>query len=111
MGRPARKWSFADVAAGVLDEESAYDLVVASFALHLVQPSYLHTTLAALARSARFLVIVTPHKRPVVDKSTGWREAYSSAADGSSRGEWEMVHERVRVRLYVSDGARPVEME
>ena len=68
----------------------------------------------ALARSCRFLIIVTPHKRPVVDAATGWRRAFSAAADGAAcggagcGGEWEVTHERVRVRLYVSDGARPV---
>ena len=66
-----------------------------SFALHLVEASYLYTTLAALARSSRALIIVTPHKRPVVDASTGWRAPAP-----------EIVHERVRVRLYLSDTAR-----
>ena len=97
IGRPAEQWSFEDIAAGILDDRPPYDLVVASFALHLVGASYLYTTLAALARSSRLLVIVTPHKRPAVDPSTGWRV-----------GATELVHERVRVRLYVADGARRV---
>ena len=141
MGRAAYRWSFEDVAGGVLDERPPYDLIVASFALHLVEASYLYTTLSALARSSRALIILTPHKRPVrgrrtdaprekrvrsdrirpplsdrirpplsdrmrppivcaqvVDASTGWRLAAK-----------EIVHERVRARLYVSDGARTAE--
>ena len=94
MGRPAERWTFADVAAGVLDERQPFDICLSSFALHLIEPSYLFTTLAALARSARLLVVLTPHKRPVIEPSTGWRSA------------GEVVHERVRVRLYVADGAR-----
>lgn len=73
-------------------------MVVGSFALHLVEASYLHTTLSALARSSRCLIICTPHKRPVVEAKTGWRV-----------GAPERVHERVRIRLYVSESARPVE--
>ena len=100
MGRPAHQWSFEDVAAGVLDELPPFDLVISSFALHLVEPSYAYTTLAAIARSSRLLVIATPHKRPVVDPSTGWREAAP-----------EVLHERVRVRLYVSNSARALSLE
>lgn len=94
-GTKAHTWSFEDLAGGILDELPPYDLMVGSFALHLIEASYLHTTLAALARSSRALIIVTPHKRPHVDPSTGWREGAS-----------ERVHERVRVRLYLSDVAR-----
>lgn len=94
MGKPAHRWSFEAVSGGVLDEIEPYDIIVSSFALHLIEPSYLYTTLAALARSSRLLLVLTPHKRPVIDPATGWRE------------EGEMVTERVRVRLYVSETAR-----
>ena len=110
----------------------AYDLVLCSFSLHLLEASYLHTTLSALARcvarrhtwhrlstastqdlasglglaaprahhhrleqcapvrSARLLLIATPHKRPHVAASTGWEML------------GEVVRTRVRVRLYSS---------
>ncbi|CAK0809169.1 unnamed protein product [Prorocentrum cordatum] len=97
LGRPCRRWSFEDVAAGVLEEEQPYDLVLASFCLHLLEKSYLHTTLAALARSCRLLAVATPHKRPDIEGSTGWRLRS------------ELVHERIRMRLYESDGARRLE--
>ena len=93
LGVAAHTWSFEEIAAGVLDERPTYDLAVSSFALHLIPPSYMHTTLSALARAARALLVATPHKRPVIDAATGW------AAAG------ELVHERVRVRLYVSESA------
>jgi SAM-dependent methyltransferase len=99
MGQPAERWSFEDVAGGILDELPPFDICLGSFTLHLIEPSYLYTTLAALARSVRLLVVVTPHKRPIIDASTGWR------AFG------EIVHERVRVRLYVADGARRPEAQ
>ena len=94
VGRPAHRWSFEEVAGGVLDELPPYDLVIASFCLHLLDRSYLHTTLAALARSARLLVVLTPHKRPTIEPSTGW-----SAAG-------EVLHDRIRARLYTSHAAR-----
>ena len=90
MGRPAHRWSFEDIAGGALDEQPPYDLVLASFCLHLLERSYLRTTLAALARSARFLVVLSPHKRPAIDESSGWRPL------------GELVHERVRVRLFAA---------
>ena len=99
LGKPAFQWSFADVAAGVMDEQLPYDVCVASFSLHLIEPTYLFTTLSALARSVRFLIVLTPHKRPVIDPTTGWRAA------------GELVHERVRVRLYVAGAARRLEAE
>jgi hypothetical protein len=93
MGRPAHKWSFQDGAEGVLDDLEPYDIVLSSFALHLVEPQWQYITFSALARSTRFLVVLTPHKRPIIDSSTGFAEV------------GEIVHERVRVRLYESQFA------
>lgn len=76
--------------AGVLDERPPYDLVLASFCLHLLDKSFVATTLSALARSARLLVVLSPHKRPVIDESLGWRQL------------GELTANRVRVRLYES---------
>ena len=38
MGRSCRRWSFEDVADGVLEQEQVYDLVLCSFAMHLLEP-------------------------------------------------------------------------
>jgi len=99
LGRPAYQWSFEDIAGGVMDDLQPYDLVLATFSLHLVDKSYQHTALAALARSCRLLLVATPHKRPEITASTGWRQVQ------------ELVQDRVRVRLYVSDGARRLEQD
>lgn len=97
MGRPAYRWSFEDIAGGVLEDLQPYDLVIGSFSLHLLTKEWQHTALSALARSAHMLVVLTPHKQPVIEPSTGWRQLD------------EVVYERIRVRLFVSDGARRLE--
>jgi cold shock CspA family protein/SAM-dependent methyltransferase len=94
MGRPAYRWSFEDIAGGVLEDLQPYDLVIGSFSLHLLTKEWQHTALSALARSCHMLVVLTPHKQPVIEPSTGWRQMD------------EVVYERIRVRLFVSDGAR-----
>ncbi|GBF92899.1 hypothetical protein Rsub_05735 [Raphidocelis subcapitata] len=83
-----RAWSFEDVQEGAL-EGRRYDLAVVSFALHLLETTRLHAFLHALARSCRWLLILSPHKRPHVAESA-WR----LAAD--------RTEERVHARLYES---------
>eukprot|EP00746_Dinoflagellata_sp_MGD_P164668 gnl/MRDRNA2_/MRDRNA2_93431_c0_seq1.p1 gnl/MRDRNA2_/MRDRNA2_93431_c0~~gnl/MRDRNA2_/MRDRNA2_93431_c0_seq1.p1 ORF type:complete len:573 (+),score=169.43 gnl/MRDRNA2_/MRDRNA2_93431_c0_seq1:58-1776(+) len=97
MGKPAYQWSFEDVAGGVLEDLQPYDLVISSFSLHLLDKSFHHMTLAALARSCRALLVLTPHKRPVIEPSTGWTQVE------------ELLQDRVRVRLYISNQARRLE--
>ena len=84
-GLPCLKLSFADVAAGLLPppgssdspaEEGAdfvdqqiepYDLVIISFALHLVESSSeLWALLRELSRRAKWLCVTAPHKKPDV---------------------------------------------
>lgn len=76
-GRECGELSFQDVAEGKLpdppsDEESAegarkYDLVICSYALHLVpSSSELWALLAHLNTVARYLVVIAPHKKPEV---------------------------------------------
>ncbi len=86
-GQPAERFTFQDVAAGALAGR-AYDLVVCSFALHLCEPSRLPTVCQQLATIAPRLLILTPHKRPVLREAWGWRL------------ETERVVERVRCRGY-----------
>lgn len=62
-----------------------------SFAMHLLDGSRLHATLAALAAAARWLVLLSPHKRPPVKPGSGWRL------------EAERTVERVHARVYESD--------
>lgn len=80
VGLPCLELSFSDVAAGKLPapgstelpegsdgEIELYDIVVISFALHLVESSSeLWALLAELGKRARWLVITAPHKKPEV---------------------------------------------
>ncbi|GAA6012935.1 hypothetical protein JCM10207_008385 [Rhodosporidiobolus poonsookiae] len=150
-GRPCLPLSFSDVAAGGLPPPSAavsrggstegageggekagedegegeqdelYDLVVVSFALHLVEsPSELWALLAELAKRARWLVVTAPHKKPDIkptwswrrwDPSPSWQSANEderaqkmAAGRGAQEGDgFEIVRERVRLRVWRSE--------
>lgn len=88
-------WTFADIADGAVPV-GRYDVAVCSYALHLCEKSRLPGVCAALARVVPTLVVVTPHKRPIL------------------RSEWgylliDELHDpetRVRVRRYDSTVAR-----
>ena len=90
VGRPAERFTFADVAAGALAGRW-YTLVVCSFALHLCEPSRLPAVAHALSLVAPALLLLTPHKRPVIRPEWGWKSA------------GEKVVERVRSRWYRSE--------
>ncbi|KAM0787798.1 hypothetical protein ACM66B_003852 [Microbotryomycetes sp. NB124-2] len=129
--------SFADVAAGKLPtpqgipfEDSAedanhsgegstrgdnvFDLVVVSFALHLIESSSeLWALLTMLASRARWLVVVAPHKKPDVKDSWGWtrwdpsdrwKAAEGRGNVGGQEGDgFEIVLDRVRLRVWRSE--------
>jgi SAM-dependent methyltransferase len=82
-------WAFEDVQEGCLHGR-AFDVVVCSFALHLLDESRLFATLRELSVAARWLVICSPHKRPHVKHGCGWALVH----DG--------VKERVHVRIFES---------
>lgn len=88
-GKVARGISFEDIAGGALAGQR-YDLIVCSFALHLVESSRLPMVAWALAQIARRLVILTPHKRPHLEERWGWQLTQ------------ELVVDRVRARHYLS---------
>ena len=94
-GRAAERFTFEDVAAGVLGERH-YSLIVCSFALHLCEPSRLPAVAQQLALIGGSLLVLTPHKRPVIRAEWGWDLA---------GGE---VVERVRARLYRSAAFPPL---
>ncbi|GAA5997924.1 uncharacterized protein JCM10292_006910 [Rhodotorula paludigena] len=126
-GQPCLELSFADVAAGKLpapgatdppdegaDDVELYDIVIISFALHLVETSSeLWALLDALSKRARWLCVTAPHKKPDVKSSWGWRRWDPSAAwqpaegrgnVGGQEGDgFEIVLERVRLRLWRSE--------
>ena len=115
-GRVACPWSFDDVAAGVLEQPSAkrpasqvatvppYDMVLASFCLHLLDPPHLAAVLASLARSVRILVVATPHRHPIVEASTGWESQAGAeeVVEHDVSEETGSAKHRVRLRFYRS---------
>lgn len=86
-GKAAESFSFEQIAAGALAERS-YSLIVCSFAMHLIEESWLPALLARIAMISGSLLIITPHKRPEIKAEWNW-----TLAD-------EFVIERVRARLY-----------
>jgi SAM-dependent methyltransferase len=116
-GLTAASWRFEDIALGALaapdrsvcsrlgandsagetlvadntvagGEGRRWSLVVCSYALHLVEASWLPGVCRALADVADQLLIVTPHKRPEIRLGWGWGAPL------------ELRYERTRVRLY-----------
>lgn len=110
--------------------EDCFDLCIISFALHLIaqDQSALYRCLSALSRRARWLLVVSPHKLPLIKAcgaTYGWRQVDLAASTGSAApgagDDWryvdedpakrgregggeagELVMERVHVRLYRS---------
>lgn len=86
------RWTFEQIADGCLESEGeTYDVIICSFAAHLISSSYLPLVMIQLRFVAKKLIILTPHKRPQLLPEWGW-----ILND-------EFVHERVRARLYLSD--------
>lgn len=86
-GNPAEALSFEQIARGALAGRR-HTLIVCSFAMHLIDTSWLPALLSQLALVAPRLLILTPHKRPSVRPAWGWRLV-------------DEIHlERVRTRIY-----------
>ncbi|SCZ99529.1 BZ3500_MvSof-1268-A1-R1_Chr3-1g06068 [Microbotryum saponariae] len=96
------------------EEEGRYDLVIISFALHLVEStSELWALLTELSKRCKWLVVMAPHKKPEIKASWGWtrwdprtwREAEGKPnAAGTDEGDgWEIVLDRTRLRVWKSD--------
>lgn len=91
IGAEALPWSFAAIAGGCAVDR-AWSAVVCSYALHLCPPSWLPSVCLALAATSPNLIVITPHKRPVIAEPWGWLlvEEHHDPA-------W-----RVRLRRYVA---------
>lgn len=94
--RPPYPFSFQDIANGCLlsseDTEQGFDVCICSFAMHLLEHSNLFSTLYQLSLSCRYLIIVSPHKKPDIKGSgeAGWTKIQ------------EFVHERIHTRVFSS---------
>jgi SAM-dependent methyltransferase len=86
-GSAAERFTFEQIAGGAIAGRT-YSLVVCSFGLHLCEPSRLPGVAWALSLISPELLVLTPHKRPVLRHEWGWALVE------------EMVVERVRTRLY-----------
>ncbi|MFZ2897772.1 MAG: class I SAM-dependent methyltransferase [Saprospiraceae bacterium] len=69
LGRTCLPYSFQDVIQGKLTGE--YSSVICSFAMHLCPEKQLYPLAQALFRVAPQIVIITPHKRPELEKLSG----------------------------------------
>ncbi|CAE6415566.1 unnamed protein product [Rhizoctonia solani] len=55
------------------EDRETYDLVICSFALHLLTtPGSLYELLSTLSYGARWLVVLEPHKKPEIKDGWGW---------------------------------------
>ncbi|ORZ33435.1 hypothetical protein BCR44DRAFT_122410 [Catenaria anguillulae PL171] len=99
IGQPCLPISFQDIAAGLLDTSSScsssipesWDLVICSFALHLIDASLMYGVLSTLARRARFLIVLSPSKKPEIKPSMGWAlvaEAYTGGTGNNRVHGW-----------------------
>ncbi len=86
-GITARTDTFEEIAAGSLLGQT-YSLVACSYAMHLVEPSRLPALTYQLAQITSQLLILSPHKRPVIQPQWGWTLTH------------EHYHKRVRAKLY-----------
>ncbi|KAI6039675.1 hypothetical protein EDC04DRAFT_2568161 [Pisolithus marmoratus] len=84
------------------------DMTICSFALHLVEsPSELFVLLWELSINARWLIVLSPHKKPEIKDGWGWVkwdcENWSQCQMSDRKGEY--VLERVHCRVYCSVNA------
>ncbi|KAJ8501944.1 hypothetical protein ONZ51_g282 [Trametes cubensis] len=87
------------------DELQVIEMVICSFALHLVEkPSELFALLWELSTKARWLVILAPHKRPEIKDGWGWCkwdvDTWSECRMSDPVGE--LLEDRVHCRVYRS---------
>ena len=73
VGKRAEAWSFQDIGNGVLSDDAHFALCVCSYALHLVEPSWMFAVLSELARTCDYLMIISPHKKPEIPAGVPWQ--------------------------------------
>ena len=87
--KKCRAFSFEDIVQGKISD-SKYSLVVCSYAMHLASEDILPILCVQLALISKQLIIITPHKRPEIQKDWGW-----DLKD-------EIVIDRTRAKYYLS---------
>ncbi len=86
---PVRKDTFMEIALGSMGD-CKYDIIVCSYALHLAPVSTMSALCVSLAMISKYLLIVSPHKFPLMKESYGWDL------------QEELVEKRIHCRLFVS---------
>jgi hypothetical protein len=89
IGKEAETFTFEDIGEGKLSARK-YDIIICCYALHLVENSWLFSVCEEMSHIAKHLIVITPHKRPIITPATGW-EIHS-----------EILEDKVRMRLYNS---------
>ena len=84
-GKTCMPYTFKDIVLGKLDNKK-YDTIICSFAMHLCELSMLNMLLFRLSNISNTLIILTPHKRPVI--KNWWKL------------QKEIIFERVKLRIY-----------
>ncbi|KAK2459650.1 hypothetical protein APHAL10511_008295 [Amanita phalloides] len=87
-------------------EDAKIEMVVCSFALHLIESSSeLFALLWELSTKVRWLVVIAPHKKPEIKAGWGWvkwnLETWSESHQ-MSEIKGEFLHDRVHCRVYKS---------
>lgn len=90
-GCPCLQYSFMDVIRNGLPGQ--YSLIVSSFALHLCPIKDLFSLSWNLLQAAPLLVVITPHKRPELEKLPGIQLVWEDAVE-TARGK------KVRMKAY-----------
>ena len=92
-GIPCQQISFEDLVKGTnLDR---YELIICSFALHLCPEKDLFPVVWSLFSAAPLLAVITPHKRPELERIPGVRLLWEDA---------ELTERSKKVRLKVYSG-------
>jgi hypothetical protein len=94
-GLPCLRWSFKDVIKG--EPLGQYSLIISSFALHLCPQKDLFPLTWHLLQAAPTLVVITPHKRPELEKLPGVGLVWEDVAE-TERGK------KVRMKAYGLEG-------
>jgi len=76
--RPCEKWSFEEVIRQKMTGD--YSSIICSFGMHLCEEKKLYPLTLELFQHAPTLVIITPHKRPILEEITGIEKVHEDFA-------------------------------
>ena len=62
-------------------EGKTFDCIICSYAMHLVKESLLHDFCNKLSEISRKLIIISPHKFPIMKESYGWKLEEATVQD------------------------------